>query len=1074
MVIKKDNIMKYMNFSILFLLLLIHYSTQEEPVFNSYLDCINYKYTEERIGESVIFRDLKFYFDTIYISDQLHNANHDDYKEPLFQAIYEAGEILESFLEMYVGWNPVLTSDEKAIKDYVPNWNRDLLKYDISDEEIFLSKGYTIMVIFRLGQDMGDRIAKSRILYDDICGNPEIGLITLNPNKNYKAMSSEYLKTIMLQQLTLLLAFKEQLLDNSLSFNYLDEIEEDDDGDDDDDDDDDDNEVHYKLSSPLVVEFAKKYFGCPTLQDVEIILIKDEDEVYNGDFHWSPRYFLGEYMADINYSEELVISEFTLALFKDLGYLRVKNKYTGGLMRFGKNQGCEFRNQKCKNNLKNFKNDFYYPTDAQMNVNFEEPSCSSGRLSKTIHKLIQDNAITGDYIYYSSQLGGLKSTEYCAVSMSSSDIIYAGSCSQETNTPNTDIGESFSSHSFCALSSLIINNAHNTSPPSVRAVCFEMHCSETSLSIKYGDYYFVCPREGGKIAGDEIGFIGYLLCPDYNLICTGTVPCNNLFNCFKQSSSEKESSFNYDNYEKDGGTTIIRTTQISSEYISADNSDNGWEEDDENGKCPLNCAICKKKNSNDYQCIKCRSGFGLKGYTNRDDVICVISSDLATGYYQSSNLVYYPCISNCEECDNGNTCLTCSAHYIKNQDNICEERVPNCKSYDGDENCIECNNNYNLVKAKNGDISCKKTVELQEQYYSIDEAGRTYYIKCSDEIDNCYSCSLSTHCHSCMDGYGIIDNNHAICQEITNEYYYDTDLNSYKLCSHKNTGCKKCEKIDNNDINCIECNTPYALIYSQINRCVLQTSIRDDKSIFFNSKTLKYYKCNDYRYHSVKNCLTCHDEEECDSCQNGYELSNSNVLCLSNIEINEKKYYKDANDNNYYPCSKLIKGCESCENAEKCLECNIAFDLDENDKCIPTALAMTRYYLNTETGRYVSCSKIENCEECSSSEICTRCNSGYELNNNSCQKIEQKNDGNDKYKAIAIAGLVLGCVGIVGTICSILLIFFKKLLCKKSSSKASDATESVNPNNEQNDNDKNDVDIHSRRNLHNVKKDNSE
>ena len=148
--------------------------------------------------------------------------------------------------------------------------------------------------------------------------------------------------------------------------------------------------------------------------------------------------------------------------------------------------------------------------------------------------------------------------------------------------------------------------------------------------------------------------------------------------------------------------------------------------------------------------------------------------------------------------------------------------------------------------------------------------------------------------------------------------------------------------------------------------------------------------------------------------------------------------------------------------------------MDENDKCIPTALAMTRYYLNTETGRYVSCSKIENCEECSSSEICTRGNSGYELNNNSCQKIEQKNDGNDKYKAIAIAGLVLGCVGIVGTICSILLIFFKKLLCKKSSSKASDATESVNPNNEQNDNDKNDVDIHSRRNLHNVKKDNSE
>ena len=140
---------------------------------------------------------------------------------------------------------------------------------------------------------------------------------------------------------------------------------------------------------------------------------------------------------------------------------------------------------------------------------------------------------------------------------------------------------------------------------------------------------------------------------------------------------------------------------------------------------------------------------------------------------------------------------------------------------------------------------------------------------------------------------------------------------------------------------------------------------------------------------------------------------------------------------------------------------------------------MTRYYLNTETGRYVSCSKIDNCEECSSSEICTKCNNGYELTNNSCLKIEQKNNGSDKYKAIAIAGLVLACIGIVGTICSILLIFFKKFLCKKSSTKVSDPTDSVNLNNEENDgdknnDDKNNVNIHSRRNLHNEKKDISE
>lgn len=60
-----------------------------------------------------------------------------------------------------------------------------------------------------------------------------------------------------------------------------------------------------------------------------------------GNFNWCSRYLLGEYMADITYTEELVISNFTLALFNDLGYLQVKHNYTGGLMRFGKNKGCD-------------------------------------------------------------------------------------------------------------------------------------------------------------------------------------------------------------------------------------------------------------------------------------------------------------------------------------------------------------------------------------------------------------------------------------------------------------------------------------------------------------------------------------------------------------------------------------------------------------------------------------------------------------------------------------------------------------------------------------------------------------
>ncbi len=91
-------------------------------------------------------------------------------------------------------------------------------------------------------------------------------------------------------------------------------------------------------------------------------------------------------MGGVIYEEEEVISEFTLALLEDLGFYKA-NYYTGGLMQFGKNKGCDFLNLKCVNNGKvnpKFKNEFF---DNIYNLNYD-PSCSSGRLSRTYHVLI--------------------------------------------------------------------------------------------------------------------------------------------------------------------------------------------------------------------------------------------------------------------------------------------------------------------------------------------------------------------------------------------------------------------------------------------------------------------------------------------------------------------------------------------------------------------------------------------------------------------------------------------------------------------------------------------------------------
>ena len=65
-----------------------------------------------------------------------------------------------------------------------------------------------------------------------------------------------------------------------------------------------------------------------------------------------------------------------------------------------------------------------------------------------------------------------------------------------------------------------------------------MFCSDKSLTIQINNDYIVCPRDGGKIKLPN--YDGYLLCPDYYLICSGTVLCNDIFDCIEKQSELKD------------------------------------------------------------------------------------------------------------------------------------------------------------------------------------------------------------------------------------------------------------------------------------------------------------------------------------------------------------------------------------------------------------------------------------------------------------------------------------------------------------------------------------------------------
>ena len=292
-------------------------------------------------------------------------------------------------------------------------------------------------------------------------------------------------------------------------------------------------------------------------------------------------------MNGIIYPEELVISEFTLALLEDSGYYKA-NYYTGGLMRYGKNKGCTFVRDKCVNNYEvnpNFENEFYDFLNSTTSIS---PSCSSGRQSRTYFAVFIYQSIPKHYQYYwNPSYGGFEAADYCPVSreFEADDRYYVGHCSNKGNGKygdeiqyfvnnsykfykNEDLeeitGETYSDHSFCFLSSLIKKSQPNFEIYSnvFRAVCYEIFCSPKSLTVKIHDNYIVCPRSGGKIQIDE--YEGYFLCPDYNLMCSGTILCNDMFDCVEKKSEIKSDTFIYD-YKIDTTQNIERAKNEKAE-----------------------------------------------------------------------------------------------------------------------------------------------------------------------------------------------------------------------------------------------------------------------------------------------------------------------------------------------------------------------------------------------------------------------------------------------------------------------------------------------------------------------------
>ncbi len=770
------------------------------------------------------FKDFNIYLDVKNVENDIKLNGLDSYHDLFINSMKKAVETIQALLKVRPLDKEYLFTDDHIKALNIKEWDRSKIGDAANLKGVTMnSLGIDLIILGTIETLEGSTLASASAQYSQNDGKPLIGLVKINKEVDYsKEKSQEYFQAIVFHEFTHILGFS---INNFKKFYHNVFTKEDDFG-----------VMRTYINSPKVVETARKYFNCPDLEGVEL-------EEYGGEgtagSHWEARILLGDYMNGYAYTEEMVISEFTLALLEDTGYYKA-NYYTGGLMRYGKNKGCEFVRKQCVNKETHKINPLFYNEffDTISDGKTMESSCSPGRQSRTYSAFWIYDEIPVEYQYFGSEtVGGYSPADFCPIpikySAEEEKTNFAGHCSikgsgeygsqlvyeSEYISPLSKnmipvTGESLTDHSFCFLSSLtkinlLISKVYSSV---VRAVCYEIFCSSKSLTVKIHEDYIVCPKTGGKINAE--GYDGYFLCPDYNLICSGSVVCNDIFDCVDKKSVTKENTYMNADY------TPKTSQNIEEANLSKLDEDNY--ELSEDGICPISCKQCKEKN----KCFKCRNGFALEAIISENKIICRNESELE-GYYIDENDIHYKCIENCEICSNYTGCDKCLRGYglsgekCIQQDNI----IRNCLEYDINETCIRCVKNF-AFKEDNKSICLN--IENFEYYYTKD-GGISYY-PCDIENPNCSKCYFkdeenTTKCFLCKSGLVLLNreegekcySKNIVANESNYVFINDTHID---LCEKVIPNCVECE----NNRKCKKCKDEY-YFNNYDNQCLYKENV---------------------------------------------------------------------------------------------------------------------------------------------------------------------------------------------------------------------------------------------------------
>ena len=371
---------------------------------------------------------------------------------------------------------------------------------------------------------------------------------------------------------------------------------------------------------------------------------------------------------------------------------------------------------------------------------------------------------------------------------------------------------------------------------------------------------------------------------------------------------------------------------------------------------------CEKCSSDAYgSCTKCRDGFHLvDGTCPCSDFRCALCP---TGFYDSS------------------ICQLCKKGYY-NYNNRCYCDIDGCAVCENNNKCLVCYDGYIL------NLENKCDVQDEENNNCFDP--------------NCHIClsEVQGTCEECNPGYNLTKgecnpypspNSDGNCET----GYYKEDSVCKLICD--GLDCTKNYIKDSstlirsacNENECLACQENELRIIPSCNNSEFCTKegcaicVNDDEC---DSCRQGYYLLGGVCKRCINGCSMCNNDLTCQYCLSGYELTSDKKCVFNfnkvdfNINLYQKKkfelmrvnYPDDFNANDaaqYSSIEECDSHCTKCdENSLTCKECDTLYELVDTNKC------------------NMSCSD-DNCIKCSIpyiTEQCDQCKEGYVINGKNC------------------------------------------------------------------------------------------